>query len=152
MKLRLASLEDTGTLLPLMRAYHEFEGIDATDAERLATIEPLLAGEDNLGQVWLIETAGGTVGYIALCYGYSIEFGGRDAFLDELFIVETERGRGLGRRALERVKAEAARNGVKALHLEVARENTTAKNFYGKAGFQSRERFHLMSCRLGDDA
>jgi GNAT superfamily N-acetyltransferase len=152
MKLRLASLEDTGTLLPLMRGYHEFESIDATDAERLATIEPLLAGQENLGQVWLIETAGRTVGYIALCYGYSIEFGGRDAFVDELFIVEAERGRGLGRRALERVKAEAAQNGVKALHLEVARENTTAKNFYGKAGFQSRERFHLMSCRLDDDA
>ena len=150
MKLRLATLDDAGTLLPLMRAYHEFEGIDATDAERLATIEPLLAGRENLGQVWLIETAAGTVGYIALCYGYSIEFGGRDAFVDELFIVEAERGRGLGRQALERVKAEAATAGVKALHLEVARGNTTAKDFYGKLGFRSRERFHLMSCQLGD--
>ena len=149
MKLKLASLEDSGTLLPLMRAYHEFEGIDATDAERLATIEPLLARQENLGQVWFIETAGGTVGYIALCYCYSIEFGGRDAFVDEFFIAEAERGRGLGRQALERVKEEAARNGVKALHLEVARENTTAQKFYAKAGFRSRERFHLMSCQLG---
>ena len=152
MKLRLASIDDSGALLPLMRAYHEFEGIDATDPERLATIEPLLAGPDNFGQVWLIETAAGTVGYIALCYGYSIEFGGRDAFVDEFFIVEAERGRGLGRRALEQVRAEAAKAGVKALHLEVARANTMAKNFYEKVGFQSRERFHLMSCRLGDDA
>ena len=149
MKLRLASLDDTGTLLPLMRAYHEFEGIDSTDAERLATIEPLLAGQKNPGDVWLIETDAGAVGYIALCYGYSIEFGGKDAFVDEFFIVEAERGRGLGRMALERVKAEAAKAGVKALHLEVARGNRTAKKFYVKAGFQPRERFHLMSCRLG---
>lgn len=152
MKLRPATPEDTGTLLPLMRAYHEFEGIEATDAERRATIEPLLAEQENLGRVWLIETSGVTAGYIALCYGYSIEFGGRDAFVDEFFIVEAERGRGLGRRALEQVKREAARAGVRALHLEVARGNTAAKRFYGKAGFQSRERFHLMSCRLGDEA
>ena len=152
MKLKLASLEDTGALLPLMRAYHEFEGIDATNAERLATIETLLAGQENFGQVWLSETDAGTVGYIALCYGYSIEFGGKDAFVDEFFVVEAERGRGLGRMALERVKAEAAKAGIKALHLEVARGNTLARNFYGNMGFQSRERFHLMSCRLGDEA
>ncbi len=150
MKLRRATAADTGTLMPLVRAYHEFEGIDATDAERLATLRPLLGEGDGLGTIWLIETPDGAVGYIALCFGYSIEFGGRDAFVDEFFIVEAERGRGLGREVLERVKAQAAEAGVRALHLEVARTNTAAKNFYGKAGFESRERFHLMSCRLGD--
>ncbi len=150
MKLRRATAADTGTLMPLVRAYHEFEGIDATDAERLATLRPLLGEGDDLGTIWLIETPDGAVGYIALCFGYSIEFGGRDAFVDEFFIVEAERGRGLGREVLERVKAQAAEAGVRALHLEVARTNTAAKNFYGKAGFESRERFHLMSCRLGD--
>lgn len=149
MSLKLATLEDAGTLLPLMRAYHEFEGIDATDAQRLESVSPLLGERENPGRVWLIETSRGTAGYIALCYGYSIEFGGRDAFVDELFIVEAERGRGLGRMALERVKAEASRDGVRALHLEVASGNAPAKRFYAKLGFQSRERFHLMSCRLG---
>lgn len=151
MSLRRATAEDAGTLMPLMRAYHEFEGIGATDAERLDTIRPLLGGDDDLGMVWLIEAAGGAVGYIALCFGYSIEFGGRDAFVDEFFIVEAERGRGLGREALELVKSKAAEAGVRVLHLEVARTNTAAKTFYGKAGFQSRERFHLMSCRLGNE-
>lgn len=38
MKIRRATAEDTDTLMPLVRAYHEFEGIEATDEERLDTV------------------------------------------------------------------------------------------------------------------
>ena len=88
------------------------------------------------------------VGYAALCFGYSIEFRGRDAFVDELFIAEQARGKGLGSRVLELIRKEAARLGIVALHLEVARDNTRARRLYEKWGFRARERYYLMSCDL----
>ena len=36
-----------------------------------------------------LEAAGKAVGYAAVTFGYSLEFGGRDAFLDEFFLSET---------------------------------------------------------------
>lgn len=148
MTIRLATVEDSEVLMPFIRAYHDFEGITSTDLERKRSVAPLLSDE-NLGRIWLILDGGQPVGYIAVCFGYSIEFGGRDAFLDEFFIEQAARSRGLGRSALEAVKGEVVRLGVHAIHLEVARSNRGAKRFYATAGFQSRERFHLMSCELG---
>jgi GNAT superfamily N-acetyltransferase len=150
MIIRIATVEDAEVLMPLVRAYHEFEGIRSTEPERAQSIAPLLS-DDSLGRVWIILEQGQAVGYIAVCFGYSIEFGGRDAFLDEFFLVPTARSRGLGGKVLEAVKSDVAHLGVRAMHLEVAKANLSAKKFYAKAGFESRESFHLMSCRLGGE-
>lgn len=148
MKLRIATSNDTELLMPLVSAYHEFEGIKSTSTERTEAIAPLLPEGAAFGRIWLIEMDGQVTGYIALCFGYSIEFGGRDAFVDEFYIVEGARGQGIGSAVLEAVKREAVKFGVRVLHLEVARTNQGAKRLYSNAGFASRERFHLMSCDL----
>lgn len=150
MNIRTATVEDAELLMPFVRAYHEFEGIASTEPERARSIAPLLS-DASLGRVWMILEEGQAVGYIAVCFGYSIEFGGRDAFLDEFFLAPAARSRGLGGKVLEAVKNEVTRLGVRAVHLEVARTNFGAKKFYSKAGFKSRERYHLMSCMLGGD-
>jgi GNAT superfamily N-acetyltransferase len=135
-------------LLPLVRGYHEFEHVSMSDADRAAAIAPLLEPGSPLGCIWLIRAGGEAVGYVALCFGYSIEFRGRDSFVDEFFLVESARGRGLGSRVLEQVKAEARALGIAALHLEVARDNARARQLYEKWGFGAREQFTLMSCSL----
>lgn len=135
-------------LLPLVRDYHVFEMIERTDDERRASLYPLL-GENPFGRIWLIQEAGEPVGYVALCFGYSIEFGGRDAFVDEFFLTARARGRGLGRQVLADVRDAVAGLGIVALHLEVARSNVRARHFYESLGFAARDRYHLMSCRLG---
>jgi len=146
--LEIADQSHLGVLLPLVRAYHEFEHVVMSDGERKAAIEPLLQAGSSLGRIWLIRWRGDVVGYGALCFGYSIEFRGRDAFIDELFIVEPARGHGLGTRVLGLMKSEAAELGIVALHLEVARSNTKARQFYEKQGFCARERYFLMSCDI----
>lgn len=145
--LQVATPDDLGTLLPLVRAYHDFEGVGLDDRTRESVIRPLL-GESDLGHVYLVREGGEVAGYVVLCFGYSIEFAGRDAFVDELFIAEGRRGRGLGRRVLDLVIEEARQLGVRALHLEVARSNQRARTLYASLGFALREGFHLMSRRL----
>lgn len=147
-RLTQARPADGDRLLPLVRAYHDFEDIDLGDPERRQAIVPLLQPASPLGRVWLIDRGASTVGYLAVCYGYSIEFAGRDGFVDELYIVPAARGLGIGRAVLEYVAEEERRAGVRALHLEVASENERARRLYRKAGFAGREQFHLMSRRL----
>ncbi len=145
--LALASNQHLPALLPLVRAYHAFEGITLGDAEREQALRPLL-GESERGRVWLIDADGEIVGYLIACFGYSVEFGGCDAFIDEFFIAGPFRRRGIGGLVLREAKSRLAALGIKAIHLEVARDNAAAQHFYDKLGFHRRERFTLMSTRL----
>ena len=139
-----AQPDDCRRLEPFVRAYHEFEHITSTPESRRLALQQLLENAA-LGRIWLIEVSGEAVGYVALCFGYTIEFAGRDGFIDEFFITERHRGRGIGRQVLERIADEARRCSVKALHLEVARTNTAAARLYRAGGFVARERYHLMT-------
>ncbi|HYR32861.1 MAG TPA: GNAT family N-acetyltransferase [Burkholderiales bacterium] len=143
-ELRLAHRDDLETLVPLVMAYHRFEEVDMPEPVVREAVAPLLGGSDH-GRIWLIHHEGKCAGYIALCLGYSIEFAGREAFIDELYLHEQYRGRGIGRDAIQEVVRQAAPLGVRAVHLEVGRENETAQQFYSAMGFAPRSRYFLMT-------
>ncbi|MEM6255424.1 MAG: hypothetical protein AAF821_21125 [Cyanobacteria bacterium P01_D01_bin.156] len=83
-RIQLAAEKDLQLLLPLVKSYHQFEGIDTTDAHRVKSVYNLLSAP-LLGCIAIILVHAQYVGYIALTFGYSIEFGGRDAFTDEFY-------------------------------------------------------------------
>jgi GNAT superfamily N-acetyltransferase len=45
-----------------------------------------------------------TIGYIVLTLGDSLEYHGRDAFVDEIYIRESHRGKGIGAQAIKFVE------------------------------------------------
>ena len=146
-ELQPASAADLERILPLVRAYHEFEGIDSSTEQRESALGQLL-GDARLGGIWLILESGQLAGYIALCRGFSIEFDGFDAFVDEFYLDPGYRGRGIGKAVLAAICDEARRAGIRALHLEVARDNDRARRLYAAAGFEAREKYVLMSATL----
>jgi ribosomal protein S18 acetylase RimI-like enzyme len=79
------------------------------------------ADERRVGTVWFAERVldGRTVAYL-----YEIE------------IDETERGRGLGRAAMEAFEREAARRGLTELELNVFGGNTVARSLYQSLGWR----------------
>ena len=147
MSIELASTSDLTTLLPLVRAFHAHEEISMSEADRESVVRRLLA-DPTWGRVWLIYDGVDAAGYIAICTGFSIEFRGNDAFVDELYIRPESRGRGLGAEALQRVQVEAKAFGIRALHLEVARSNAKARRLYANADFEAREDYMLMTSLL----
>ncbi len=144
MSYRIVSPSEAPALAELMRAYYAFDGHDFDEARVMRTLAEFLASPDH-GRAWFIEQDGAIAGYMVICFGYSLEFGGRDAFVDEIYLHEPFRGRGLGREALAFMMAEAKRLGIKALHLEVEEENAPAQRLYEALGFTGRDRFRLMS-------
>lgn len=141
---------DLDRILPLIAAYHDFEHIDSSPASRRSAVGRLLATAD-LGAIWLIEADDTLAGYIVLCRGFSIEFNGFDAFIDEFYLESGFRGRGIGTHVLSAIKDEARALEINALHLEVARDNDRARRLYSAAGFAGREKYLLMSASLADD-
>src|SRR5713226_7642469 len=92
---------------------------------------------DGFGGWWFIEAEGRAVGYFVLTVGYSLEFGGRFALLDEFFVEREWRGKGLGAAVMGRILEEAAAMGVGALHLEAEGD---VREFYKRSGFVVRGR------------
>jgi len=135
---RLATESDADILLVFMREYYAFDG-HGFDADKARVALTTLLCDANLGRAWLILDGDAPAGYIVLCFGYSLEWLGRDAFVDELYLREEYRGRGWGRAAMAFVEDAARDAGIRTLHLEVVRENAAALKMYHKMGFQQHQ-------------
>jgi ribosomal protein S18 acetylase RimI-like enzyme len=143
--LRAATLADADALLPRTRALNAHEGIAIDDAELAAALRRLL-GDPSLGAAWLIEDSSRAVGYAIVTFGYDLEFGGRDAYLTELWVDPDARDRGVGGAALARLPDELRARDVRALHLQVRPDNA-ARRLYERAGFIASPRV-VMTKRL----
>jgi GNAT superfamily N-acetyltransferase len=62
-----------------------------------------------LGSVFMAADKNSAIGYLALAFGYSLEYHRRDAFVDEFFILEKYRGNGLGGKMLMHAEKAAKR-------------------------------------------
>lgn len=138
---------DLSALEPMVRAYYAEDGHVFDEVLQPRALAALAGGEP-LGRGWLVRQGEQVVGYVVLTWAFSVEAGGREGCIDELYLVPQVRHRGLGRRVLDLVEAEARRRGVRRLFLEVERDNR-AIGLYRRAGFVDHERF-LMSKRLDE--
>ena len=113
-RFRPAREPDTDAVVRLMRGYYAED--DHAFAERDARAALLdLLHNDQLGRLWVAEAETLIVGYLAVTLGFSLEYRGRDAFVDELFITEEYRGAGLGREAVGIAEAYCREIGVRTL-------------------------------------
>lgn len=142
--LHLANTSDLEKLMPLVAAFHAHMGIEQSDEAREAALMPLLEGLP-LGVAYLIGPRKAPVGYIVISFGYSVELGGIDAFIDEFYIREKVRSRGMGSEVLMTLLPALRDHGVKALHLEVDRTDERAQRLYKRAGFEPRAGYMLMT-------
>jgi len=135
---RLAAESDTAALLEFMGAYYAFDGHGFDEQKARVALTTLLR-DPNLGRVWLILNCEAPVGYVVICFSYSLEWLGRDAFVDEFYLLPEYRGHGWGRKTMDFVEDSARSLNIRALHLEVVRQNEAALQVYRKLGFKDRE-------------
>jgi len=143
---RAATTADLDAIVPMMRTYYAEDGYSFDDVDARATLAALLA-DPRAGQLFVADINGVVAGYLAVTLGYSLEYGGRDAFIDEVFVDERFRRRGLGSEAVDLALSWCRDNGVKALHLEVESHRPAARRLYEQKGFELHDRA-LMSCLL----
>ncbi len=144
--IRPAVLPDLGTLVELIRQYFHHDRIEFSEDAVRGGLKILLA-DQTIGQAWLVEQGTRTIGYAIASFGFDLEFGGRQATLTDIFIEESHRKSGLGKRVLGAVEDYCRRCGVRALELQAERQNTVALAFYQRQGFRPHDRLP-MSKRL----
>ena len=134
-----------GALLALARAFHAEDGHPLSERGEAAV--GLIARGHPLGRAWLVHEDGQLIGYACLGLGFGIEYGGADAFVDDLYLLPEARGRGIGSIVMVGLEAEARRLGLNALFLVVDPENAPARRLYDRSGFEGTH-WLLMAKRL----
>lgn len=141
-----AESADIPALHELMREFYACERLDFTEAVRVALRH--LVTDENLGYVLLLaahtELAGReNIGYAVVTFGFSLEFGGRFALLDELYVREPYRNHGFGSQTLQLLELRCVQSGIETMRLEVDRVNAAAQSLYRKRGYGDHGRDFL---------
>ena len=139
----LATSADEGLLLELMQECYAVEHLPYSAQVASQALRELWANPA-LGRVYIVHAADTVAGYVVLTFGFSLEFRGRDAMVDELYVRERFRGQGIGTACLRWVEEVCREEGIHALHLEVDHVNTRAKRLYHRVGYQDHDR-HLLT-------
>ena len=138
---REAIPSDETVLFPMMRELAgQAPGAIPFDESALRSAFRQFLSLPAFGRIWVIYDGGAITGYVILTVGFSFEFRGHDAFIDELYIVPAHRHRGLGRAAMAFVEQQAREMGVHAMHLEVDRGNDAGLELYRRSGYKDHHR------------
>lgn len=140
---KLASGSNQAILIKLITELYNHEGLAFPTGSALE----LILTNDLHGYVYLIYVDEEIIGYLVITFGFSLEYGGRDAFVDEIYIQAKYRRQGIGSKTLLFAEEICRSHGIQALHLEVERENINAQIVYQKAGFVDHSRY-LLTKRL----
>jgi ribosomal protein S18 acetylase RimI-like enzyme len=126
----------------ILSMMEDFYAIDTYPFNAALTEKNLKTFIDNpgLGRLWLISLQEKTIGYIVLSFGFSFEYGGRDAFIDEFYIHKDFRNKGIGKETLEYLCNKSMKLGVQSIHLEVENHNHIGNRLYLNQGFRSNNR------------
>lgn len=136
---QLLSEQELPALLEMMREFYSqqhmrFDETIAANAVTNALNHPERA------QIYLIFRGPELAGYFALTFCFSLEFHGRFGLLDELYLREAFRRQKLGKAVVAFAEDLCKKAGIKALRLEVGRDNAPAQSLYRQSGFQEDAR------------
>ena len=130
---------DIETIVSLMEEFYAIDNYPIKSNVSKALFEEFISNK-NLGKAWLIVSDNEIVGYLILTFVFSFEYQGKIAFLDELYVTEKARGKGIGSKAIGFIKDESHKLSLKLIYLEVEPHNKKAQNLYIASGFEMHNR------------
>ena len=144
--IRFARVEDLDALMPLVREFYVYERLKLNETRYRELMEWLLGNESSApyGNVLVVDDGGVLLGYAVVTTGFSFEFDGPTGLIDELYVRDEFRGKGLGAQVLSSVQELCLSCGIKAIHLEADYVNARVHEYYKRMGFRDHER-HLMT-------
>ena len=144
---QLISDGDLARTIGLMREFYavtemRFDEEVARTALRKTLLDP------SLGSVYLVLVEKEAIGYFVLTFCFSLEFHGKFALLDEIYVREAYRRQKIGEAVIALCESICRKVGIRALRLETGHDNEVAQNLYRKMGFTQDLR-HLFTKWLG---
>ena len=136
---RIPEKDDFPEILHMMETFYSIDHYEFDKSVSEKNLKTFLT-DIRLGRLWMICLHNQPIGYIVLTFGFSFEYHGRDAFIDELFIKEEYRNKGIGKKAMKFIERESSELGIHAIHLEVENHNEKANHLYLQQGYTGNNR------------
>jgi ribosomal protein S18 acetylase RimI-like enzyme len=134
--IRRAGPEDAAAIARLL---HDF---NAEYSEPTPGVEALTEYSRRLlerGEMTVLLAGGGPGGISLIRFRPCVWTGGPEAHLQELYVVPSLRGQGIGRKLLETALETARNEGATHMELGTSEDDTAARALYESAGFTNRE-------------
>ncbi len=128
--IRLATPADRDTVADLLIAFRDHMGSTTPPAESFHTVVATLLEDPNTEYL-----LAGSDGVAQLRYRLSVWTAAPDCWLEDLFVRESARGRGLGRALVEAAFERARARGCRRIELDTNDTNTGAIRLYESLGF-----------------
>jgi ribosomal protein S18 acetylase RimI-like enzyme len=126
-----AEAEDVARLLAAFRAF--YGAVEPTDEEMLAVVRRLIGTPD--AEYLLVGDPAAGVAQVR--YRLSVWTAAEDCWVEDVFVEEEARDRGLGRRLIEGCVARARQRGCRRIQLDANERNEGAIALYRSLGFES---------------
>jgi GNAT superfamily N-acetyltransferase len=136
---QLLTDQELPALLEMMREFYSQQHMRFDESIARKAIHSLMQSPQN-GEIYLIFRGMELAGYFVLTFCFSLEFHGRFALLDELYLREPFRRQKLGQGIVDFAEGICRREGIAALRLEVGRDNAAARALYLNSGFEEDAR------------
>lgn len=148
--IRLATPTDIPAIVHLIRALAEYEKLSHQVVVDEARLREHLFGPKPYAEVLLAEDGGQVVGYALFFHTYSTFLGRPSLYLEDLFVLPEQRGRGHGKALLARLARLAVERDCGRFEWMVLDWNTPAIQFYESLGAALAPEWQL--CRMTGEA
>ena len=134
--IRRATRADEAEILDLMNGFCHAEGKTFDRDLARAGLVPLLESDEH-GTVLVAEHDNELVAYAVICWSWSVEIGGPEACLDEIYA--GTRGQGIGSTLISAVRDSCVAHGMRRIFLETESVNERARQLYGRHGYEQED-------------
>lgn len=132
--IRPAEPSDLDDVVRLIAEFRDWWGKSAPADAQIRLVAERLLGDPQTDYLLAVE-GDRAVGICQLRYRLSVWTGADDCWLEDLYVSEAGRGRGVGRALVEAAAERASARGCKRIELDVNEQNEAALALYLSAGF-----------------
>ena len=138
-RFKVLEFSQTETITQMMQDFYSIDNYPI-DVEVSKKLFQEFISDEKLGKSWLIYSTEDLVGYVILTYIFSFEYKGRIALLDQLYIKECYRGKGIEKQTIDFIKEQASNQNINLIYLEVENHNQNAQKLYLANDFEVHNR------------
>ena len=131
---RSATVQDTPVIFALLRGLAEYEQLVSEFVVTESDLTQSLFGPDPIANVILAYDGDKAVGLAVFCQRYSTFLGRQYLYLEDIFVVLSHRGSGIGRKLMEQAALLAQSLGSTMIEWSVLNWNEPAIKFYEHLG------------------
>lgn len=131
---RSATVQDTPVIFALLKGLAEYEQLVSDFVVTESDLTQSLFGPDPIANVILAYDGDKAVGLAVFCQRYSTFLGRQYLYLEDIFVVLSHRGSGIGRKLMEQAALLAQSLGSTMIEWSVLNWNEPAIKFYEHLG------------------